>query len=279
MTSQDLVGAVYGPVSYRIDGEKISEYVDATGDDPRRWVDHAPASFAGALLFGVTPLLLADGRLTAISIIHGEQTFEWHRPIARNTDCQVVGTVTRARERGGVLFLGFDLSVEDAGGPLISGSSTFLLGGDTAPGGGGEEAVESAPGAGEMITNPGLLDLPPAGGEIPPLTRSAGRSTLVRYAGASRDFNPIHWDHDSAVAAGLPGVVVHGLLQSAWICQAAARHRPGPRPLAEARFRYRVPLRPATPVAVVGTHQGAGSLDLRLADGETTYVSATVRLA
>ncbi|MGN6742863.1 MAG: MaoC/PaaZ C-terminal domain-containing protein [Amnibacterium sp.] len=38
------------------------------------------------------------------------------------------------------------------------------------------------------------------------------RETLVRYAGASGDFNPIHYRDDVAAAVGLPGVLAHGML-------------------------------------------------------------------
>jgi acyl dehydratase len=38
------------------------------------------------------------------------------------------------------------------------------------------------------------------------------RETLVRYAGASGDFNPIHYRDDVAQSVGLPGVLAHGML-------------------------------------------------------------------
>jgi acyl dehydratase len=38
------------------------------------------------------------------------------------------------------------------------------------------------------------------------------RDTLVRYAGASGDFNPIHYRDDIAASVGLPGVLAHGML-------------------------------------------------------------------
>ena len=38
------------------------------------------------------------------------------------------------------------------------------------------------------------------------------RESLVRYAGASGDFNPIHYRDDVAGAVGLPGVLAHGML-------------------------------------------------------------------
>ena len=38
------------------------------------------------------------------------------------------------------------------------------------------------------------------------------RESLVRYAGASGDFNPIHYRDDIAASVGLPGVLAHGML-------------------------------------------------------------------
>jgi len=43
-------------------------------------------------------------------------------------------------------------------------------------------------------------------------TFSLTRDTLVRYAGASGDFNPIHYRDDTAQSVGLPGVLAHGML-------------------------------------------------------------------
>ncbi|QBE48693.1 MaoC/PaaZ C-terminal domain-containing protein [Leucobacter triazinivorans] len=39
----------------------------------------------------------------------------------------------------------------------------------------------------------------------------ATRDRLVRYAGASGDFNPIHYRDDVALSVGLPGVLAHGM--------------------------------------------------------------------
>ncbi|GIG54861.1 MaoC family dehydratase [Demequina activiva] len=38
------------------------------------------------------------------------------------------------------------------------------------------------------------------------------RASLVRYAGASGDFNPIHYNDVVAQEVGLPGVIAHGML-------------------------------------------------------------------
>jgi acyl dehydratase len=54
-----------------------------------------------------------------------------------------------------------------------------------------------------------------AGDELPPLTVRIRRADLVRYAGASLDFNPIHWNQRIATAVGLPDVIAHGMFTMA----------------------------------------------------------------
>ena len=49
-------------------------------------------------------------------------------------------------------------------------------------------------------------------GEIlPEVADTIERLDLIRYAGASGDFNPIHWNDEVARAVGLPGVITHGM--------------------------------------------------------------------
>ena len=58
------------------------------------------------------------------------------------------------------------------------------------------------------------------GTPIPPLRRDIDLATLVRYAGASGDFNPIHFDDTYARAAGLERVIGHGMLAMALVSEA-----------------------------------------------------------
>ncbi len=53
------------------------------------------------------------------------------------------------------------------------------------------------------------------GTQLPPQTTSVQRSDLVRYSGASGDFNIIHWNERFAVEVGLPNVIAHGMLTMA----------------------------------------------------------------
>jgi acyl dehydratase len=260
MTLEAIGGRRYGPYPVRAVAEKVAEYVAATGDDPHRWTEVAPPSYAGALLFAVAPRLLADPEVAASAgaVIHGEQTFAWHRAVPVDGALLVTGRVGRVRERGGTFFVGFDLEITGDDGPLVTGTSLFLMSGDRPPAAAGSEEDEPASGEGSR------LGWPPPGDT---LARSASRADLVRYAGASLDWNPIHWDHAAAVAAGLPGVVVHGLLQSAWLCQAAGRATD--RALVTARFRFRAPLRPAVEVTATGQDTAGGfETSLVTPDGE-----------
>ncbi len=50
------------------------------------------------------------------------------------------------------------------------------------------------------------------GQELPTREFKITRESLVRYAGASGDFNAIHYRDDVAQAVGLPGVLAHGML-------------------------------------------------------------------
>jgi acyl dehydratase len=53
------------------------------------------------------------------------------------------------------------------------------------------------------------------GDELPGLSAPIARLDLVRYAGASRDFNVIHWNERVATSVGLPNVIAHGMLTMA----------------------------------------------------------------
>ena len=49
------------------------------------------------------------------------------------------------------------------------------------------------------------------GTELPAQTFTITRADLVRYAGASGDFNVIHWNQRVAQSVGLPDVIAHGM--------------------------------------------------------------------
>ncbi len=61
------------------------------------------------------------------------------------------------------------------------------------------------------------------GDEVPPfVVQNLTRTDLVRYAGASGDFNPIHHDQTFAEAAGNPTVFGHGMLTAGFLSKCVA---------------------------------------------------------
>ncbi len=57
------------------------------------------------------------------------------------------------------------------------------------------------------------------GTQLPPLSKIATTQVLVKWAGATGDFVPLHYDEGFAKSQGLPNVLVHGLLKQAWLLQ------------------------------------------------------------
>jgi acyl dehydratase len=80
------------------------------------------------------------------------------------------------------------------------------------------------------------------GAELPSLTVTVRRDTLVRYAGASGDFNPIHYSDRMAVAIGLPGVIAHGMLTMAQAIRVVTDWLDDPADLLEYGVRFTKPV-------------------------------------
>ncbi|HEU4319212.1 MAG TPA: MaoC/PaaZ C-terminal domain-containing protein [Acidimicrobiia bacterium] len=261
MDLSEFEGRAYGPEPWRVAPDAVSDFIDLTGDDPSRWHIYAPPGFAAAALFAVAPELLAE--LYDRSVVHGEQTFTWEQPIAIDALLEVRGEVTKVRERGGVHFVTFEMTAISGDGPVLTGRSLFLAS--------GESLAAGEPGF-ERTEPPHSYPGDPEGDQV-----SASRADLVRYASATRDWNPVHWDHEAGRAAGFPGVVVHGLLQAGWATRYASEKVPGDRPFASARFRFRNALLPARPVDVVVDDGSLLTVSLRDEDAE--YLTATLELA
>ena len=57
------------------------------------------------------------------------------------------------------------------------------------------------------------------GSDIPTLVKHPTTRQLVMWAGASGDYNEIHYDKDVALAQNLPGVICHGWVTASYVCQ------------------------------------------------------------
>ena len=82
----------------------------------------------------------------------------------------------------------------------------------------------------------------PVGTELPEQVYRVTRADLVRYAGASGDFNPIHWNERVATAVGLPGVIAHGMFTMALAGRAVTDWTGDPGALVEYQVRFGRPV-------------------------------------
>jgi acyl dehydratase len=88
------------------------------------------------------------------------------------------------------------------------------------------------------------------------------RDSLVRYAGASGDFNPIHYRDDVAVSVGLPGVLAHGMLTMGLAVQPVVDWAGDPGRVVDYQVRFTRPvLVDAEAGAVVSVTAKIGQLD------------------
>lgn len=110
-----------------------------------------------------------------------------------------------------------------------------------------------------------------AGDAFELLVEPVSTQQLVRYAGASDDYNRIHYDQPYAVDAGLGGIVAHGMLTMAFMARAAGEFAGEQGRVSRIAARFTAPVRPGDAVHVTGTLTGVlrdgrrGELECRLA--------------
>ncbi|WP_330346451.1 MaoC family dehydratase [Streptomyces longwoodensis] len=112
------------------------------------------------------------------------------------------------------------------------------------------------------------------GTELPARTFPVTRDTLVRYAGASGDFNPIHWNERFAREVGLPDVIAHGMFTMAEAIRVVTDWTGDPGAVVEYGVRF------TRPVVVPDDDKGAvievtGKVAAKL-DDHTVRVDLTV---
>ena len=105
-------------------------------------------------------------------------------------------------------------------------------------------------------------------------TITVDRSRLVRYAGASGDFNPIHWNDTFAQGVGLPGVIAHGMFTMGAAVALVEDWAGDPGRVVDYQTRFTRPVAVPNPgEAVVEVSAVIGAIDL---EARTARVDLTV---
>lgn len=117
------------------------------------------------------------------------------------------------------------------------------------------------------------------GQQVGSATIELSRSDLIKYAGASGDFNPIHWNDRIAASVELPGVIAHGMLTMGAAVQLVVDWAGDPAAVVDYQTRFTKPVLvadfdgPGAELEVTGV---IGAID---ADNSTARVDLTVLAA
>jgi acyl dehydratase len=112
------------------------------------------------------------------------------------------------------------------------------------------------------------------GTSLPPLTYPVTRAHLVRYAGASGDFNAIHWSERTAKAVGLPDVIAHGMFTMALAGRAVTTWVGDPAAVVDYSVRFTKPV--VVPDTEAGTEITVEGLVKKIDEDGRTQIDLTV---
>jgi acyl dehydratase len=115
------------------------------------------------------------------------------------------------------------------------------------------------------------------GDRLPEQRYQITRADLVRYAGASGDFNPIHWSDRLALKVGLPGVIAHGMLTMALVGRAVTEWAGNPASVVEYGVRFTRPV--VVPDDDIGTEIVVSALVKSVAEDGITRLEITATCA
>jgi acyl dehydratase len=113
------------------------------------------------------------------------------------------------------------------------------------------------------------------GAELPPASYPVARLNLVKYCGASGDFNVIHWNERIARAVGLPNVIAHGMFTMAQAARYITDWAGDPGAMTEFGVRFSAPVVVPDDDAFVSIDV-SGTIDAKLDDNRVA-VTLTAR--
>lgn len=231
--NEGALGKRYEAPAFEVTEEVIRAYAEATNDDDPRHVGEAPIA---PPIFPVRPLVsvlfgaIEDPELgiDLKRLVHGEQDmrlFDALRPGDRVVPTAEVVAI-EARSTGQVVSLRQRL---ERGGELVTEvtSALFVRGESSGKKGNKKRVGPEDPGAPAFE-----------------VSARVDEDQSLRYAQASGDLNPLHTDPEFARAAGLPGVILHGLCTMAIATRAVVASACG----GDSRRLARVSVRFARPV-------------------------------
>lgn len=252
--NREMVGKVYRGRAQFARPEEIEAYAEATSNDnPHHRAGTKEARERGGPiappLFPVRPMhrvleeVLTDDALNAdlLRLVHGEQDMRMYAPLESWDLVAPRAEIAGIEDKSSGQLLRVHLWLMREGEKVCDADSVmFIRSGESGGGGSGDNRNR------KKERENGRSD-----GEVVHRSRDVvGDDQPQRYAEASGDHNPIHTDPDVAKAAGLPGVILHGLCTMAFASNAVVEGVCGgdPTRLRRLKTRFSKPVRPGEQV-------------------------------
>jgi acyl dehydratase len=262
------VGVWTDPDTFEVSRERIAQYAEATNDP----IGAHRAGELASPIFAIVPSFMSVIQVAftvaspevALRVVHGEQDFRFHRPI-RPGDV----ITTRAKPIGYAgapngTSAAFLLECRAASGELVNEQymTAFFRGVDA-----GDQVGELAP---PHKFDEALRSTEP----VAVVTQHVDDDQTYRYSPASGDPMPIHLDDDIAKAAGLPGIIAHGLCTQAftsWAVLTAVADGDSTR-LKRHAVRFAKPVLPGQEITTTIWRAAAGRYPFETTVGDTVVV-------
>jgi len=121
------------------------------------------------------------------------------------------------------------------------------------------------------------------GSEVTPLPKVATSMMLVKWAGASGDFNPLHYDSNFAASQGVGSPIVHGALKRQWLVQLMTDWIGEEGTVKNFSCRYRVMDYPRSMKTLIEPDEGEtwlckGKVTKKYSEGDEHYVDCDIWL-
>ena len=146
--NQSLKGKTYRPIELAVDRDRVTRFAEAIGDEDPRFRDPEAARSEGhpnqlaPPTFPTTIQILASAQVVVdpdlgldyTRVVHGEQEFEWRRPIVVGDALRATPRIADLYARGPNEFLVIENEITDADGEVVCISRATLLSRGTAKG-------------------------------------------------------------------------------------------------------------------------------------------------
>lgn len=232
--TKDAIGIRFPVKTVAVELDDARRFAAATGDDPEyyRAAGVAPPMMAARLAHRSLQAVLddADFGLRNDRLLHAEQDMAFGAPLRLGEDAVVSTEVVDVAPYGLGTACFLAITLEQASGGVTTSTTAVVV-----PSDGAELGDRRRRRAGAA-----------RGEQVAQATLAVDDDAAARYAEASGDHNPIHLDPDAARAAGLPGVILHGMCTLALATTAAVDALAGgdPARLRAVRARFSRPVSP-----------------------------------